>query len=415
MSPDETDIEQLGRDAAAARMASLPPVDEEAALTSIRSELASGGSSRRPLFFGAAAAAVLLVVVLAVVFTRSDDTTHVVTPTTDTTSTASTTTTVPVAPTAPAFAGMPVWPFSGGMPSPSAAAESFATDYLGMTNPSVEADGSTVTVRVRGRGAPVVVDTRQTQNGWVVMGASSDQIVLDGLKDGDPAPSVVRGQGTAFEAVISIEVRPFGSLTPTEETTAMGGSSELGPFEASLQNGAPGVLIVYEVDASGEGRTNYATVVRIDNARTPSFPAPLLIATKSSGQTVTVDSGEGMPIDGTPEPSRSVGGIVATESSGHIRLNDVVVGPGSLPTMHPLPRATIEYVDPNGLDVWRVEVLSGKAELLFTAQHRITSLDADFDGRLVFTDDQTGLWRWDGPENVAGPVKMADGYVNASW
>jgi hypothetical protein len=171
---------------------------------------------------------------------------------------------------------------------------------------------------------------------------------------------------------------------------------------------------VFASDASGEGRVSYATVVRIgDDFGSLLGPgAEPLIATKTSGETVVVDSTGGTPTEGTPEPSRSMGGLVATEAGGNVLVNGFVVAPGSLPTIH---GTVLDYVDPDGATVRRIGLLFAKPSKLFVAQSRIMSLDANRNGALVFTDDQAGLWRWDGPENVAGPVKMADGYIAASW
>jgi hypothetical protein len=415
-----SDIERRLQEAVRARMDSVPDIDEEAALAEIRSELGSG-RSRRPIVLGAIAAAVLLIAVVAVVLTRSDDTTTVVTPATESSTSSSPFTTVQ--PTAPEFAGLPVWPFAASgqtFDSPEAVAKDFAVKYLDIAAPSVEPNGAAVTVRVNGKGAPVIVDTRETSAGWVVIGAHSDQIVFEGLADGDPAPSTVKGMSSAFEALILIDVRPFGSTQEVERARAMGsGSMELGPFQTTLQNTAAAVLVAYAPDASGEGTMSYATVIRVRSAEALDASAfnGKIVGTNTSGQAVEVTSASGASATGG-EPTSSAGGLTATVEGANVVLSSAgvvvgSVGPGSKPTFRSL--TDLAYVDPDGLTVWSVDVFKGTAKALFKAQHKITSIDGNVVGGLIFTDDQTGLWRWDGDSNTSGPVKMTDGYVSATW
>lgn len=413
------DIERRLQDAARARMDSVPDIDEEASLAEIRSQLSSG-RSRRPMVLGAVAAAVLIIAVVAVVLTRSDDKTTVVTPATES-STSSPPTTAP--PTPPQFAGLPVWPFAGSsetFDTPEAVAKDFAINYLDIAAPSAEPNGEAVTVRVNGRGAPVIVDTKKTAAGWVVIGAHTDQIVFDGLADGDPAPSTVKGMSSAFEALILIDVRPFGSKVEVERGRAMGsGGLELLPFETTLQNTGPAVLVAYAPDMSGEGAMSYATVIRVRSAATsdPSTFDGKIVGTNTSGQHVEVTSASGTAAS-PGEPSVSAGGLTASvdgtkvvvESSG---ARAGLVGPGSKPTFRSITE--LAYVDPDGRSVWSVDVFKGTSKVLFKAENKITSIDGNAVGGLIFTDDQTGLWRWDGASNVSGPVKMTDGYVSATW
>jgi hypothetical protein len=398
---------------------SVPDIDEEASLAQIRSELGSG-RSRRPIVLGAAAAAVLVIAVVVVVLTRSDDTTTVVTPATESSTSSSSTT---VQPTAPEFAGLPVWPFAASgqtFDSPEAVAKDFAITYLDIAAPSVEPNGEAVTVRANGRGAPVVVDTRQTATGWVVIGAHTDQIVFDDLTDGDPAPSTVKGMSSSFEALILIDVRPFGSQAEVERGRAMGsGSVEPGPFETTLQNTDAAVLVAYAPDASGMGTMSYATVIRVRSAETldtSSFNGKI-VGTNTAGQSVEVTSASGTSAP-SGEPTSSAGGLTASAEGANVVLMSAgvvvgSVGPGSKPTFRSLTE--LAYVDPDGQTVWSVDVFKGTSKALFKAGHKITSIDGNVVGGLIFTDDQTGLWRWDGDSNTSGPVKMTDGYVSATW
>jgi hypothetical protein len=113
-----------------------------------------------------------------------------------------------------------------------------------------------------------------------------------------------------------------------------------------------------------------------------------------------------------------VNGLSASVDAAKVVLKSggVVVGSlgsGSNPTFR--SPTELAYVDPDGQSVWSVDIFKGTAKVLFKAQHTITSMDANPLGGVIFTDDQTGLWRWDGVGNVNGPVKMTEGYVNATW
>jgi hypothetical protein len=160
-------------------------------------------------------------------------------------------------------------------------------------------------------------------------------------------------------------------------------------------------------------------VIRVRSAGTPDTSAfdGKIVATKTSGQTVEVTSASGNPTS-PGERTASVAGLAASVEGAKVVLRSATdlagsVGPGSNPTFR--SSAELAYVDLDGQSVWSVDVFKGTSKVLFKAQHKITSIDANVLGGVIFTDDQTGLWRWDGDSNVNGPVKMTDGYVNATW
>lgn len=415
----EHDVEHRVQEAIRARTSEVHGLDEEAALNRIEHLLAAR-NRRGYLLVGGAAAVLLLAAAVAVSLARRDGTTTVAPPAAGASSLSS----PPPGgrePTPPDFAGLPVWPASSSQrfDSPEAAARGFAVDYLGIPGPSVELSGDNVLIRAHGAGATTVVETRNTPSGWIVIGARTDQIVLEGVGDGSPAPATVSGRASTFEAQIVIEVRPFGSTAPAETTTAMGGSTRLAPFSASLRNTRSGVLVLRAPDVSGRGASSYATVVRIGNV---ASPAPsgydgTILAMTPSGNWLNVTSAQPAPAPAQPaaQPTQSqIQDLAGANLAAPVERFVTGLGRPAHATLR--SERDLAYVDRNGHSVWNLDLLTGRAEVLFNARHPITSLDANVLGGLIFTDDQTGLWRWDSKAtNPSGPVKMADGYVDALW
>jgi len=170
-----------------------------------------------------------------------------------------------------------VWPLdtAGGSATPEEAAHGFFVDFLGMTEEqlggtTLDTSGrATVEGFPRGPGsARTVVDLVQTANGWVVTGARADQIVVDDPSPfgGVSHPMHVSGQSVAFEAQLGLELRTGGSTTVVASGTAMGGSTEMQPFDTTISpppGDGPFVLLVFEGDASGAQTYAKATVVLI--------------------------------------------------------------------------------------------------------------------------------------------------------
>jgi len=68
----------------------------------------------------------------------------------------------------------------------------------------------------------------------------------------------------AFEAQLGIELRASGSMSVVATGTAMGGSSEMQPFDTTISpppGDGPFVLLVFEGDASGAQSYSKVTVV----------------------------------------------------------------------------------------------------------------------------------------------------------
>jgi hypothetical protein len=279
-----------------ARASGVEPQDETDALARIEGRLNT--NRRRGLVLAGAAAAVFVVAGALVLLARGDDKQQVnlgtdssssptsatsttsgpvITATTLAPTTSSTATTEP-GPTTTLPASFPhVWPLdaAGGFATPADATHSFFAGYLGMTQEQLGATTldpsgrATVEGFARGPGsARTVVGLVQTTNGWVVIGANADQIVVDDPLPfgGVSHPMHVSGQSVAFEAQLGLELRSGGSMTVVATGTAMGGSSEMQPFDTTISPPAgdgPFVLLVFEGDASGAQSYSKVTVVLI--------------------------------------------------------------------------------------------------------------------------------------------------------
>jgi len=195
--------------------------------------------------------------------------------TTPTTSTSTTTTVASnVQPTSA------IWPFastSTRFGDPSLAAQTFATDYLGFTNPIVgafqrgDARSGEIEVRADASGTATTVLLRQltTSDSWWVIGAVSSQldITVPSALAHVTSPVMLRGRSTAFEAVVNVEVRQDGTLLPLARTTVHGGSmGVMGPFSASVMFAAPtaiGGAVVLRVFSAKDGHVVDASALRV--------------------------------------------------------------------------------------------------------------------------------------------------------
>ncbi|MEO7557034.1 MAG: Gmad2 immunoglobulin-like domain-containing protein [Acidimicrobiales bacterium] len=235
---------------------------------------------RRTRFAVLALAGAVAAIVVGVVVSRSDDGKVAVTPVASTTSAGPTTSTIPVSPSSTTPAGPlanAIFPFARDgrrYEAPELAAQSFATDFLGMPDASVDASTPTAddqvrTVRVHtyGVGHPqlTVTATQAAAGDWVVTAAQSDTITVESATG---SPLRVSGTSTAFEAQIRIELRSLATGEVVASTTTMGGSNgEIGPYATMLPTPTgpgPYALVVLDGDASGRAATASATVLRVD-------------------------------------------------------------------------------------------------------------------------------------------------------
>jgi hypothetical protein len=196
--------------------------------------------------------------------------------TTATTSTsAPTTTTTLVAQPATAM-----WPFATSpmrFTDPMTAVYSFAVDYAGFTSPIVGAfqQGDTrsgeVSIRATSNGPVTTVLVRQvtSDNTWWVLGAISGAIDVTSPKAlaAISSPLSLAGRSTAFEAVVNVDLRQDGTLTPVARTTVMGGSmGVMGPFAkivAFTMPAAKAGALVFKTLSAKDGSVVEVSVVRV--------------------------------------------------------------------------------------------------------------------------------------------------------
>lgn len=171
-----------------------------------------------------------------------------------------------------------VWPWetsSTRFQAPVDAARSFATDFLGMTDPVVGpfAQGDTrsgeIEIRPLASGPVTTVFVRQgADDSWFVIGAATADIVLDEPEVLDELRSPVRLRGTAlaFEGTVQVEVREDGRREPIGEGFVTGGGDVPRPFEEVLGFSTPraraGALVLFTRSAD-DGRVWQASVLRV--------------------------------------------------------------------------------------------------------------------------------------------------------
>lgn len=466
------DIESRLADALAARAEEVEPKDEHDALEHITRRI--NVTRRRGLTIVGIAAGIAVLVGAFALLRRDDGHKQQVNVSNDTTTTATTAKPTPGS-VIPQATTNSIWPFVSSnrtFDSADAAAKSFAVEYLGMTNARVgTTTGNNVEVfpNANATTRTVVRVENQGDRGWAVLGSSADDATVD-----QPAPHsaltptlTVSGRSVAFEAQIVVELRPYGSTNQVARTTAMGGSTEVQPYSATISppsTDQPLVLLVYEPDASGQGAMSYATVVPLESAggREPSQFA----AVEESGKLMLLD------FDGHLQRELASGAtqVVATSravayntstSCGPIRVVDTngsevftVTGTGpwfsadglslvysgcsdGLRHTRELATGSETTASPgdimpanvfhepwtyrgrfgtialwNGSDIASYNTTTGAVVKLVTPAAAPISLDADDSGRyLLWVDANHDLWKWSGGD----PVKVGTGFISAAW
>jgi hypothetical protein len=207
--------------------------------------------------------------------TSVEDTTTTSATTTSTTMPDSTTSTVP----APSVdRTQVVFPADGAgivFTDPFVAAQAFAVDYLGFTNPLVspfrqgDTTSGEVEVRAVEGGVPTVILLR-TFDGtqWFVTGAANENIVVDTPEPGATvaSPLLLTGQVFAFEGTVNVQIIPDNQTEPLYEGIVMGGGSELLPFTSTVEWPAPtsgAGAVVFREFGPKEGEVLNAAVVRV--------------------------------------------------------------------------------------------------------------------------------------------------------
>jgi hypothetical protein len=248
----------------------LPPEPSAATWRAIERRAARRRAARWAGTSAFAAAAVVLVAVLVVGGGDSSPTRVEVVPA-DPTTTSTTSTTVPSR-----LARLTV--FTIDSDDPVETARRFGADYLGMTSPVTEPkgvfDGVTL-VELRPRaGHPMVtqVNLYATSVGYVVVGASTGNIMVERPEDGDELDRWVRvaGPSTAFEATIRVEIRQRDGRVLGGGIAMGGASGEFAIFTGDFTFDAPTTdtgAVVFFTESAEDGSVQEATVIPVTFAR----------------------------------------------------------------------------------------------------------------------------------------------------
>ena len=240
------------------------------------------------------AALVIAVAVLAlstaivVIATADDDTTTSAGSTTSTTSPATTSTSATTSTTGAASTA--VWPPAGAAPisDPRAVATSFATDYLGMSEPVVgelqqgDSRSGEVEVRPRADGPVTTLLLRMlgSDPGWSVLGATTADIELTSPRALDEVadPVQLAGRALAFEGTVEVEVREDGRDDPLGSGFVTGGGDVMRPFAGEVRlagepSAASGAIVLFTRSAE-DGAVWSAWVIRVRFERAPTQASP---------------------------------------------------------------------------------------------------------------------------------------------
>jgi Immunoglobulin-like domain of bacterial spore germination len=173
-----------------------------------------------------------------------------------------------------------IWPWSDTptrFTDPVEAATSFATDYLGFTDPVVgefqagDSRSGEVEVTAGAIGPTTVVFVRQLtpDDTWWVLGAASQNITIEQPAQGEvvSSPLTISGTASAFEGTVDVELRADGNGEPIYEGFVTGsGSAEPGPFDATIEFTSPGPIggaLVLISRSPEDGRVVEASALRI--------------------------------------------------------------------------------------------------------------------------------------------------------
>jgi hypothetical protein len=247
---------------------------------------AQRSSNRNRLLLGIGATAAAVAVVVGVIALTDDDPqVDTVAPTTttavdETTTTTVSTTTSVFAPTVDP--SIPVWPrvhTSQRFDDPEALARSFATDFVGMTDPIVgafqqgDSRSGEVPVQPRESGPVSTVLVRQLEDDtWFVIGATTGDIRLDTpevLSDID-CPVRLTGEALAFEGTVQVAIRDDYTDEPIGTGFVTGGGGPSAPFDGTvecdldlLDDGVHFGSIVLTTESGEDGSVWQMVVVRV--------------------------------------------------------------------------------------------------------------------------------------------------------
>ncbi len=172
-----------------------------------------------------------------------------------------------------------VWPNVGDSVTyddPIAAVTRFAIDFVGFTDPIVTnfrpGEPAMVEVRPTSDGPVTTVFLQQEQSSWVVSGAATGDIAptAPAPRDVVASPLQLLGTSSAFEGAVGVRVRDRGAVDPLAESYVTGGSTEMGPFEGTVDFSPPttadGSVMFYANSMEDGGGVWAATVVGVEFA-----------------------------------------------------------------------------------------------------------------------------------------------------
>jgi hypothetical protein len=173
-----------------------------------------------------------------------------------------------------------IWPFVSTVTrfsDPVLAAQAFATVYLGFVNPIMgtfqQGDNRSgeVPVKATPTGPVTTILVRQltAANSWWVLGASCSDIDVTAPSSSIriSSPVLLQGRSTAYEAVVNVDFREDGRLTPLKEETVMGGSmGVMRPFSKSVAFALPSTprgALLFRTHSAKDGHVIEASVIRV--------------------------------------------------------------------------------------------------------------------------------------------------------
>lgn len=187
------------------------------------------------------------------------------------------------APTTPVAPETAVWPWetsSTRFEEPVDATRSFATDFLGFTDPVIgpfaqgDSRSGEVEVRPLANGPVTTVFVRQgSDDSWWVIGAANGDIILDepDVLDEIRSPVRLRGTALAFEGTVQVQIREDGRREPIGQGFVTGGGDQPRPFEGTIAFSPPtaraGAIVLFTRSAA-DGRVWQAGVIRVRFATT---------------------------------------------------------------------------------------------------------------------------------------------------
>lgn len=189
-----------------------------------------------------------------------------------------TTTTEPTTRPDPVDAREAVFPFAEDslrFDDPNEAVAAFAEGYLGFVDPVYsdfrqgDSRSGEVGLRPTANGPETTVFVRQLDDTWWIIGAASENIVVNQPAAGDVlvSPVDLTGEALAFEGTVNVELWTDRADEPLATTFVTGGGDVLRPFEGTLtfertpatKSGA----LLFRVYSPEDGRVWQAGVVRV--------------------------------------------------------------------------------------------------------------------------------------------------------